>query len=219
MNEAGGGDDRRSLAEAAGFFDVSVPTLKRWIEAGAPVAERGSNGIAYQISLRAMAEWRRGQAAAEADAEIRKREQEGQLRLELLGSGALLADDPGAAVLTPAQRAAAMAEELHRTKLAEKRRELVPFEDVALRLGEVLAQLRQRLRQIPDVAAPELGLTAAAAEHLAELVDTALADTADGIGALMREVGGAVADEAGAGAMGAGAMGAGVDLAPAGALL
>lgn len=214
MGETGGGDDRRSLAEAATFFDVSVPTLKRWIEDGAPVAERGSNGIAYQISLREVAAWRRGQVAALAEEERRKREQEGQLRLELLGAGALLADDAGSAVLTPAQRAAAMAEELHRTKLAEKRRELVPFEDVALRLGELLAQLRQRLRQIPDVAAPELGLTTAAAEHLAGLVDTALADAAEAIAALVRDAGGAEAEGAGAGLVGAGA-----EPAQAGALL
>lgn len=178
--------DLRGLAEAASFFGVSQPTLKRWIDAGAPVAERGSNGVSYRLSLRAIADWRRGQAEAETAEAEERAARDAQLRLELLGGTALTAGDAGAAALTPAQRAAALQEEVARTKLAQLRRELVPAEEEALALGETLAALKTRLRQIPDVAAPELGLDAAGMGRLAALIDDALAETADAIEARMR---------------------------------
>lgn len=179
--------DLRSLAETAAFFGVSHPTLKRWLDAGAPIAERGSNGVPYQLSLQALAEWRRGQKDAETEEAAQKAERNNQLRLELLGGAALTGAGQLEVALSPVQRAAALAEEVSRTRLAQLRRELVPAEDMALALGVVLAELKTRLRQIADVAAPELGLAEAQQARLAEIVDEALGDCADRLAEVMSD--------------------------------
>ncbi len=179
-------DDLRSLAETAAFFGVSQPTVKRWIDAGCPVAEKGSNGIAYQMDLAAVAGWRRDQdVQAEADAQARA-ERDAQLRLELLGPHALTVD-PDAPALSPRQRADALQAEVSRTRLGAMRRELVPAEPMALALSEVLALLKQRLRQLPDALAPELGLSESQSARMLDLVDDALNDTADAIEALLTD--------------------------------
>lgn len=176
--------DLRSLADTATFFGVSQPTVRRWIDAGCPVAEKGSNGVAYQLDLAAVAAWRRDQdAAADAEAQARA-ERDAQLRLELLGPEALTVQ-PDAPALTARQRADALQAEFARTRLATMRRELVPAEPMALALSEVLALLKQRLRQIPDALAPELGLTDAQSSRMLLLIDDALNDAADAIEALI----------------------------------
>lgn len=171
--------DLRSLGETASFFAVSVPTLRRWIEGGCPVAERGSSGVAYKLDLRAVAEWRRGQREADAEAERQRAERDAQLRLELLGDQALTVQDGEA--LTPRQRADALQEELARTRLAVLRRELTSAEEMKLDLGDALAMLKTRLRQIPDVVAPDIGLSEPQAARLGDLIDEALNDAADAL--------------------------------------
>jgi phage terminase Nu1 subunit (DNA packaging protein) len=172
--------DLRSLAEAATFFGVSQPTVRKWIETGCPVAEKGASGVAYKLDLRAVAEWRDGERRAEEDAERLKAERDSQLRLELLGGQALTIDE-GNASLSPRARADALQAEVAATKLAQLRRSLVEAEPMKLYLSEVLATLKTRLRQIPDTAAPEMGLTDAQQVRLGELIDDALNDTADAL--------------------------------------
>jgi phage terminase Nu1 subunit (DNA packaging protein) len=172
--------DLRSLSDAATFFAVSQPTLRRWLDAGCPVAEKGSNGVAYKLDLHAVAAWRRGQQDAEDEAERARAERDAQLRLELLGPEALTVEADGA-TLTPKQRADALAAEVARTKLAQLRRELVSAPDLALLLSDVMATLKTRLRQIPDVVAPDLGLTTAQSDRLGELVAVALNDAVDAV--------------------------------------
>lgn len=172
--------DLRSLADTAAFFAVSQPTMRRWIDAGCPVAEKGASGVAYKLDLRAVAAWRADQREAEDSAATARAERDAQLRLDLLGPDALTVET-GAAALTPKQRADALAAEVARTKLAILRREQVPAEPVKLLLAEAFALLKTRLRQIPDVLAPEIGLTETQANRAAEMIDDALADTADAL--------------------------------------
>ena len=179
--------DLRSLAETAAWFQVSQPTLRRWIDAGCPVAEKGSNGVAYKLDIRAVHDWREGQRQAEDEAERARAERDAQLRLELLGSEALTVGADVAA-LSPKQRADALQAEVARTKLAQMRRELVPAEPLALLLSEALAALKTRLRQIPDVAAADLRLDQHQADRLTTLIDEALQDAADALERLAEDV-------------------------------
>lgn len=172
--------DLRSLADVAAFFGVSQPTVRRWIDAGCPVAERGSSGVAYKLDLRGVSAWRQDQQRAEDEAQQARAERDAQLRLELLGADALTVQ-PDAAALSHRQRADALQAEVARTKLAQMRRELLPAEETALALAEALGLLKTRLRQIPDLIAPELGLTDAQVARVSDLVDEALGDCADAL--------------------------------------
>ena len=71
-----------------------------------------------------------------------------------------------------------------RTKLAQLRRELVNAEGVALLMSDTLATLKTRLRQLPDLLAPECGLTDAQAVRMLDLIDEALNGAADALEAL-----------------------------------
>lgn len=172
--------DLRSLAETAGFFGVSQPTIRRWIDGGCPVAEKGSNGVAYKLDLHAVAAWRSDQRAAEDAAEQARSERDAQLRLQLLGSDALTVQ-PDAPALTAKQRADALAAEVARTKLAQLRRELVSAEETALLLSDALATIKARLRQLPDVLAGEMHLAEAQVVRMGDLIDEALSDAADAV--------------------------------------
>src|SRR5260221_9566135 len=82
-------DDLRNIEEAARFFDVTPPTVRAWIGDGCPVWRKGSNGVGYELSLRAIAGWRQGKADEADRAAIAKAEQSAQLALELLGADGL----------------------------------------------------------------------------------------------------------------------------------
>ena len=179
-------DDLRSLTEAAAFFAVSPPTVRRWIDGGCPVAQAGSNGVAYRLSLRDVAAWRAAQHGEAEAAAATRAERDAQLRLELLGPEALTVE-PGAPALTPKQRADALAAEVSRTKLAQLRGELVMAEPLKLTIAETLSLLRSRLRQIPDTLGPEIGMTEPQQSRLAQIIDEALNDTADQIEASLSD--------------------------------
>ncbi len=170
--------DLRSLADTAAFFSVSQPTLRRWIDSGCPVAEKGASGVAYKLDLHAVAAWRADQRSAEDTAALARAERDAQLRMELLGPDALTVQPEGEA-LTPKQRADALAAEVARTRLAQMRRELVNAEEFRLLLSDLLALVKTRFRQAPDMLAAQMGLTEPQIAVFAEFVDEILNDTTD----------------------------------------
>lgn len=57
---------RANKAEVAQWFEVSLPTVDAWIRKGAPVVQRGSQGVPWVLDLKAIAEWRfRGEPPAD----------------------------------------------------------------------------------------------------------------------------------------------------------
>jgi phage terminase Nu1 subunit (DNA packaging protein) len=172
--------DLRSLSETASFFSVSQPTIRRWIDAGCPVAEKGASGVAYKLDLQAVARWRHGQREAEDAATTFRAERDAQLRLELLGDDALTVA-PGSVALTPRQRADALLAEVTAQKLAILRQAHVEADPLKLLLAEAFATCKTRIRQIPDIIAPEVNLTDPQATRLAEALDDALNDLADAL--------------------------------------
>lgn len=180
-------DDLRSLEETARFFDVSVPTVRTWIKDGCPVAEQGGNGRAYGLSLRAVADWRRGLAEAEAAEAERKRAADAQLGLELLGSGGMALQDAGAgAGMTPKQRAEWLRAEMDAAKLAVMRGELVRADDLRQAVADAFARCKARLRSMPDTLARNLGWDEAATLACLGQVDGALEDLANDLAGIAR---------------------------------
>lgn len=125
------------LANMAGM--PSEPTIKRMIDADPefPVLSRGTNGRAWEFDLKAAWQYiRECQERDEANARAH-REAVAQLGFDLLGEGALV-DDVQVLTLSPQEQNAALNAEYLRTKMAEKRRSLVPVSEIASGLAEDL---------------------------------------------------------------------------------
>jgi hypothetical protein len=141
--------------------------------------------VPYALSLRQVHEWRQARAGEEAERGRLKAERDAQLKLDLLGDAALSASDPIG--LSAKARADALRAEVDRTKLAQLRRELMRADDAKLVVVEAVGLLRQKLRQLPDLVAPEFALTDRQAERMLRIIDDALEETADVIAALASE--------------------------------
>lgn len=125
------------LAAMAGM--PSEPTIKRMIDADPefPVLSRGTNGRAWEFDLQAAWQYIRScQEREEAKARAH-REAVAQLGFDLLGQGALV-EDVEVLTLSPQEQNAALNAEYLRTKMAEKRRTLVPVSEIAAGLSEDL---------------------------------------------------------------------------------
>jgi phage terminase Nu1 subunit (DNA packaging protein) len=169
-------EDLRNIEETARFFDVTPPTVRAWIGDGCPVYRKGSNGVGYALSLRAVAGWRQGKAdEAEREAEA-KAKQSAQLALELLGDDGLAGED--AVRLTPKQQAEALAAELARVRLAKERGELVRAASVQLDLLRALTLIRDRVRALPDRLATALGWREEEASRCVAEIDNFLEELA-----------------------------------------
>ncbi|MCM0018421.1 MAG: terminase small subunit [Tagaea sp.] len=175
----------RGLEETARFFDVSVPTVRAWIQDGCPVVERGGNGVAYKLDLVAVSNWKKTRDGERARIEAEQAERDSQLRLELLGDKSLAKAD-GEGGLSKSEQASALAAEVSRTKLAQLRRELMPADEAKLKVTEAFGVLRDRIRTMPDQIAGELGLTEPQVERMLDLIDDYLDDTAAALGELIQ---------------------------------
>lgn len=125
------------LAAMAGM--PSEPTIKRMIDADPefPVLSRGTNGRAWEFDLQAAWQYIRDCQARDEAAARAHREAVAQLGFDLLGQGALV-EDVEVLTLSPQEQNAALNAEYLRTKMAEKRRTLVPVREIAAGLSEDL---------------------------------------------------------------------------------
>jgi len=174
-------DDVRTLEETARFFARSVPTVRGWIADNCPVVQRGSNGVAYRLSLRAVAEWLRERDAAAARAEEEKAARDAQLKLELLGEDALARRAGLDRPLTPTERAAMLSEEVNFTKLAQLRRELVSADEMQTQIARAFATINAQLRAAPDRLAARFGWDEEAIQAVGGEIETILHDLADAV--------------------------------------
>jgi phage terminase Nu1 subunit (DNA packaging protein) len=65
--------NKASIAQVMG---VSVNSVDAWIRKGAPVVERGSNGVAYKIDVTQFIEWVRAYWRGITIAELRRQDME-----------------------------------------------------------------------------------------------------------------------------------------------
>jgi phage terminase Nu1 subunit (DNA packaging protein) len=142
---------RANKAQAAEFFDVTLPTIDAWIRKGAPVLQRGSRGVSWVLDLRAMAEWAYAGKSEHADA------------------------DPDA--LAPAERKAWYEGETKKRELQVRDRELIPAAEVEQVVATAFAAIAQDIRAIPDNLERRLGIDSA----VAEAVEGVLFETMDAI--------------------------------------
>ena len=173
----------KNLEEAAQYFGVSVPTVRRWIAHGAPVVRQGGNGVGYEIDVLAMAAWRR-ESAAEAvrdreERDAQRAERDRELQKELLGTDASPDDDQAA--FTAHQREALTRAELGRIRLARERGELVEYDQLAFKVARVVGEFRDRLLVMPEQIGRRCGLDDATIEGMQAEVEAVLEEIADAI--------------------------------------
>lgn len=149
---------RANKAQAAEFFDISLPTLEAWLRKGAPVVQRGSRGIGWILDLNAVARWHY------------------ESRIE---SGDV---DPDS--LPPAERKAWYEGEAKKRELQIKDRELIPAPDVERAVATAFAAIAQDLRAIPDNLERRHGMDGETAQRVEEAIFEAMESLADRLSSL-----------------------------------
>jgi chaperonin cofactor prefoldin len=147
-----------NLADLAATGLASEPTIRKWIAAQPDqpwIIKRGSNGDAYEIDIKgAILAWNAEEARKTEEA--RKRAEDlRQLGLDL-GVGVTAQPMAGFSI---AERKQLLEEEVIATKLAEKRRELVPFVEVVGAIGDILSRFQQRQATFTARLAKKIDLT------------------------------------------------------------
>lgn len=145
-----------NLSELAFVTGVSATTLSKWAreQSDFPVAERGSNGRAYQFDAAAVQAWIDNHKA-EADAEAEARQAQLALwRADMYG------DDPNPEhrPLTASERKAEAEAALAEDKVRRLRGELVELAPLEVCLTQALVELRNALSQVAAEVAREHGL-------------------------------------------------------------
>lgn len=140
---------RANKAQAAEFFDVTLPTIDAWIRKGAPVMQRGARGVSWVIDLRAMSEWVYSGRSENADI------------------------DPDS--LPPSERKAWYEGETRKRELQVRDRELIPAAEVEQAIATAFAAIAQDMRAIPDNLERRHGID----PQTAEQVESALLEEMD----------------------------------------
>ncbi|WP_018935669.1 MULTISPECIES: DUF1441 family protein [unclassified Thioalkalivibrio] len=149
---------RANKAETAWFFDITLPTLEKWIREGCPVVQRGSRGVAWVLDLRQVAEWRYSAKTAEGDI------------------------DPE--TLPPGERKQWYDGEKMRRELQVRDRELIPASEVEASVATAFSAIAQSLLAMPDNLERRVGLDPASAEAAEAVIHETMNDLVERLGAL-----------------------------------
>lgn len=166
----------RGLEETAHLFRFSVPTIRTWIAKGCPVVQEGGQGRAYELDVRAVAEWLKACGYAAGVMDKKRQENDEQLRLELLGTDALDQPHEGTTRLSPTMKKELLQAEVASVKLAEKRRQLVSADAVLLEWTRANSTMRDRLRQVPDMLQRQFGLSDEQTAAVLDVIDDTLVE-------------------------------------------
>jgi hypothetical protein len=139
---------RANKSEAAEFFDISLPTLDRWIREGMPIFQRGTRGVSWIIDLMVVAKWKYSpmDTAGPLDPET----------------------------LVPSERKIWYDGETSRRKLQERDRELIPQSEVEECVGTSFAAVAQALLSLSDTLERKVGLTRDQSQLSEEIVHSTL---------------------------------------------
>jgi phage terminase Nu1 subunit (DNA packaging protein) len=140
---------RANKAQAAAFFDMSLPTIEAWIRKGAPVVQRGGRGVSWELDLRAISEWYYGQRSGGGEA------------------------DPDS--LSATDRRAWYEGEAKKRDLQIRDRELILASEVEQVIATTFSAIAQGIRSIPDNLERRYGI----AGEVAEKVEVALFEELD----------------------------------------
>lgn len=155
MSEEGSEPFVVNKRELARVFDVSEPTIGRWLEAGCPVLEGGSNGVAYKFDVDQVRAWRRGEEDKAAAERASRQARIDEHQQTLFGQTQLSRREG----LSPSETREWLQAEYYAQKLSAERRELIPREEVQRDYAATLGVIRQRLLGLAPAAARAASLT------------------------------------------------------------
>lgn len=144
---------KANKAEAAQFFEISLPTLEKWLREGAPIVQRGERGFSWVLDLKAVAEWR---------------------YTAHLDNGGV---DPEK--LQPLERKQWYDGERVRRELQIRDRELIQADELEASIGTSYASIAQSLLSLPDYLERRAGLSPEQAEVAESAIHEALDALAD----------------------------------------
>lgn len=119
--------------QLAALFDKSIPTIDSWIRRGMPFVQKGDKSTEWQFDTSLVAKWREEQAVAAILGNTKDVEFEEARRRKIAAEAGIL-----------------------EIELQQKRREVIPTEEVAQGLSHAYLTLKQRLRTIPERVVPQL---------------------------------------------------------------
>lgn len=111
-------------AELADIFGVAVTTIDIWIRAGCPVMSRGGMGKPWAFNTADVAQWRRDTARDDEGPGLRDAD---ELKIREIAARVALSE----------------------LEYAEKKKLVIPAEDVQRTLSQVFAEVRASMRNIP----------------------------------------------------------------------
>jgi phage terminase Nu1 subunit (DNA packaging protein) len=132
-------------AEAAQFFDVSVPTIDAWIRRGCPYIQKGGPGKGWVIDLRDAAAWYFGKADQATEEDPEK--------------------------LDPKARLDWYRGTRERTKHMEESGELIPASEFERQLSTAFKSVATAIESLPDVLERDAGIDGAAVERCQAVID------------------------------------------------
>ena len=144
---------RANKAQAAQFFDVSLPTVEKWMREGCPYVQRGGKGVGWVLDLLAMAEWRFSARANGSEA------------------------DPES--MPAAERKQWYEGEQKRRDIQIRDRELIPAIEVEEAMATAFAAISQGLRSMPDNLERRLGIAPEITEAIEAQMDDEMQALAD----------------------------------------
>ncbi len=157
---------------------VSGTTISAWLRRGdnpLPYESAGANGRSYEFRLSLAFAWMKAMRAEEESAKAAGDAATAQLSLALLG-GETASGENGKMSLAD-QRKLLELEAIRRVE-AEKRNNLIRFEDVQAGIEDVFAAIRDGLDALPDRLARELGLEGRDLEKIERACDDVLSRAA-----------------------------------------
>ena len=175
---------RVNRAELADFFSVAPQTIDNWVRAGCPVAERGSNGRAYEFDVYAVKAWRDQTETDREAMDEARRQRLNEAQSELFGDQ--LGDDDPDKPMSPAERQTLASARLKQIQVAKEQGRLVVAEEMQITLATVLQNFRNRVRSMPDRLARRLDLDDKVVEALRAEIDASLDEVADRIEAIVK---------------------------------
>lgn len=173
--------NRGQLARA---FDVSEPTIDRWIGDGMPVHEQGGNGKPYKFLLSECWAWKCARDRDEVVATEASDRAVSQMRLALVGGTVGDSDRE----LSPKQRVELYEAELKWSEAARARGDLTSVAAVEELLEEVFATVRDSVVALPDRLQRECNLNSRQVEKAVQACDDALDDAAAKIAAGLKSM-------------------------------
>lgn len=193
---------RGNLADLAATGLASEPTLRKWIAAQPDqdwIIKRGSNGDAYEIDIAGAVQAFRAEEEIKAQAARERAVSIRQIAMDLGINDRGGEDD---VALSIAERRQLLEEEVVAIKLSRLRGELVSFVSVQAAVGDLLVKHQQRASTFGARLAKKIDLTREQITAIDRMMEADLAELADALEKMEREVGdsGASGDDAYSGA-------------------